>query len=188
MDSAPPDPVASDRSGGSASVPFAPGSGPNVDVMHVEYPATASVVDALVRSPQLEQEAPTSSFQISELPASDSNDAMDSSSCVLPELDLSEEALLAPTPEPAASMEPGNGQLAQSMEDLSLLSPAVPASPSSANPALRVSFGPIGWPDRAGPSGIPLLPAPPAAPSCRGGLPSGRGKGLALVLDVVVLR
>ncbi|XGW10415.1 hypothetical protein V3C99_012143 [Haemonchus contortus] len=56
MDSAPPDPVASDRSGGSASVPFAPGSGPNVDVMHVEYPATASVVDALVRSPQLEQE------------------------------------------------------------------------------------------------------------------------------------
>uniref|UniRef100_A0A7I4Y5Y8 Movement protein n=1 Tax=Haemonchus contortus TaxID=6289 RepID=A0A7I4Y5Y8_HAECO len=94
---------------------------------------------------------------------------------VLLELDLSEEALLAPTPEPAASMEPGNGQLAQSMEDLSLLSPAVPASPSSADPALRVSFGTIGWPDGAGPSGIPLPPAPPAAPRCRGGPPSGRG-------------
>ncbi|XGW22870.1 hypothetical protein V3C99_005247 [Haemonchus contortus] len=72
--------------------------------------------------------------------ALDSNDAMDSSSFALQELDLSEDALLAPTQEPAAAMEAGDGQLAQSMEDLSLLSPAVPASSSSANPALQASF------------------------------------------------
>ncbi|VDO38360.1 unnamed protein product [Haemonchus placei] len=123
MDSAPPDPVASDQSGESAPVHSAPGSGPNVDVIHAECPTPASVVDVLMRSPELGQEAPTSSnLQVCHLSAPDSNDATDSSSFALPELDLSKDALFAPTPEPAASMKAGDGQLAQSMEDLSLLS------------------------------------------------------------------
>uniref|UniRef100_A0A7I4XWY3 RNA-directed DNA polymerase n=1 Tax=Haemonchus contortus TaxID=6289 RepID=A0A7I4XWY3_HAECO len=156
----------------------APGSGPNVDLIHAECPAPASVVDALMRSPELEQEAPTfSNLQVSDPSALDSNDAMDSSSFALQELDLSEDALLAPTPEPAATMEAGDGQLAQSREDLSLLSPAIPASSSAANPAVPASFGPIGWPDGAGPQVIPLPPAPPAAPRGRGGVVRAGARG-----------
>uniref|UniRef100_A0A7I4XVD1 DNA-directed RNA polymerase n=1 Tax=Haemonchus contortus TaxID=6289 RepID=A0A7I4XVD1_HAECO len=180
MDSAQPDPVASDQSGESASVHTAPSSGPNVGVIHAKCPAPASVADALVRSPVLEEEALTSSkLQFSDLTAPYSNDAMDSSFFTLPELDLSEEALLAPTPEPAASIEAGDGQLAQSMEDMSLLSPAVPASSSSANPALQASFGPIRWPDGAGPSGMPLPPAHSAALYGRGGIVHVGGRSRA---------
>ncbi|XGW23499.1 hypothetical protein V3C99_005605 [Haemonchus contortus] len=92
---------------------------------------------------------------------------MDSSSFALTELDLSEEALLAPHQQRRWKLVTASlrGQWRTFPPSL-----AVPASSSSANPALQASFGPIGWPDGAGPSGISLSPAHPAAPPGRGGI------------------